>query len=299
METTTLGYNEKRLLELLKEKPLKATEIRNKLAIDQSTLYKMIRHLETQQLIKVGYIRLGRVKAEALCYLPDQEGDLKAGKYGMVYLPIEKVPEGKPLADKEAILDMIGKINDAISSEKWNICHSLIIELKQLCIFNRTGRITELLDTIKSYINTRRLFENEQSQENMAIAMSHILRNEKDSGEVKTVNEVIEKFSEPARKIALSDRKNGLIYALDILGETEDKKSVDVIMTIISQVTDEAKRQEIEGRTDSLHRTLYGSRLGKKQGAYIQEKLVELSNSENEYVKTFVRRIQEKSRFYN
>jgi hypothetical protein len=223
---------------------------------------------------------------------------LKKGKYGRVYLPVEKVVEGKPKAPRDKVLRLIREIDAAANSNNWNTYHLWIKELRQLCIHNRTGGITELLDAINRYVNTPELFENEEVREDLAETMSYIVNNEKTSGEVKTTNEVITKLVNSARNIALYDRKTGCYHALYFLSETEDKQSVDVIMTVISQVSEEAEHRQIMGNfEDSIHRILFDSELAKQQSGYIQQKLVELSGSENEAVRSFIRRLQEKPRF--
>lgn len=132
-------YDENKTLEILKEKPLLATEIREKLTIDQGTLYKMIRRMEKKQLLKVGYKRTGRIQAVALCYLPEQGNALKAGYYGMIYLPIETVPEIKPIANLEEVTDILANIDNAISNKNWDMSLSWMEELRQICQHKQTG----------------------------------------------------------------------------------------------------------------------------------------------------------------
>ena len=271
-----------------------ATEIRDELDRDSGTSYKIITGLEKKQLVKIGYKRSGRIQGVAFCYLPEQEEAVKAGKYGMVYLPIEKVVKAKPQADKETVLGYIKKIDRAISSENWNSCNSWVIELRQLCINRRTGHINELLDAIDRYVGTQELFENEETREELATMMTYILENEKKVGNIENANKVTEQLLEPIRKIALYDRKNGLVYSLRFLGMTKVKKSVDVIADLISK-----SPLEIAGNLEGEIRfVLFGSELAKEQKEYVRGKLVELSSSENTPIRSVAMRLQEKPRLF-
>lgn len=290
-----LGADEKRTLRLLKEKPLMATEIMADLDRDSGIFYDMINGLEKKQLIKIGYKRPGRIKGMAFCYLPEQEEALKAGKYGKVYLPVEKVVEAKPQAKIESVLEYVRKIDSAIDSENWDECRSRITELRQLCIHNRTGHITDLLEAIKRYVYTPELFTREDTREELAKMMTYILENEKKSGNIENANEVARQLLGPIRKIALYDRKNGLVYSLRFLGKTEVKESVDIIADLISQ-----SPQEITGNFEGeIHYVLFGSDLAKKQSEYVQERLVELSSSEDDEVSSVAMRLQKRPRLYS
>jgi len=296
MRAGELSADEKTTLRLLKKKPLKIPEIAAELSRDPKITYKMIKGLENKQLIKIGYVRISKKKfrVEAFCYLPQREETLKAGKYGMVYLPIEKVVEAKPQADEKVVLGYIEKIDSAISLESWVECRSWIFELRQLCIHNRTGHIAELLGAISRYVGTDDLFEDEDTREELAMTMTYILENEKAVGST-TAYEVAKQFLEAVRKIALYDRKNGLRYSLRFLGKTELSGSVDIVTDLISQ-----RPQEITGNLESeIHYVLFGSELGKKHGEHVQERLVELSSSENQAVRSVVVHLQKRSRLYS
>lgn len=290
-----MSADEKKTLKLLKKKPLKIPEIAAELSRDPKITYKMIKGLENKQLIKIGYVRKSKKKfrAEAFCYLPQREEALKAGKYGMAWLPIEKVVEAKPQADREVVLECVEKIDSTISLESWVECRSRILELRQLCIHNRTGHITELLDAISRYVGTDDLCEDEDTREELAMTMTYILENEKAIGST-TAYEVAKQFLEPIRKIALYDRKKGLHYSLRFLGKTESKESVDIISDLISQ----RPREIIGNLEDEIHYVLFGSELAKAQKEYIRERLVELSSSENDAVGSVAMRLQKKPRLY-
>lgn len=174
-------------------------------------------------------------------------------------------------------------------------CLYWIRELRHLCHRSRTGHITELLDAIKRYVNTQRIFENDETRKELAMTMSYILHNEKEVGSIKTANNVIEVLFEPVREIALSDRKEGCRYAVRFLSETGDKESVDIVMNLIRQ-----RPSEIVGDFEkNIHYTLYGSCLGKKQKVYVKEKLAELSSSNDESVRSVAVRLQKRSRLYS
>ncbi len=211
---------------------------------------------------------------------------------GTVYPPVPKVTEAKPQADKNTILEHIQKIEGAISLKNWNKSLSSIVELRQLCIHNRTGHVPELLSAIRRFVDTQGLFENEETREELAMVMAYILENEKKSGNTENANEVTKQLLDSIRKIALYDRKNGLVYSLRFLGETEVKESVDVIMVLISQ-----RSSEITGNLEGeIHYVLYGSELAKAQREYVREKLVELSGSEDEPAGLVAMRLQKKPR---
>jgi len=207
----------------------------------------------------------------------------------------EEIPEEKPLASYEAVSKIIEKIDSAINSEHWGECNSWITELRQLCIHNRTGHIAELLGATKRYVNTLELFENEETRRELAMTMTYILENEKESGNTENSNEVTKQFLESVRKIALYDRKNGLRYSLRFLGKTEVQESVDIISDLINQ-----RPQEITNNLeDEIHYVLFGSELAKAQKEYIRERLVELSSSGNQAVRSVDVRLQKRSRLYS
>lgn len=288
-----------KIVDFLKDGPLEATEIQDKLDRDPSQFYKIIGRLERSHRIKIAYRRSGPVKAVALCYLPDQQEELSSGKYGIVYFPIEITVRVKPLADTKHVLNTIARIDDALQRGNWDLCSYWLNELRTVTINRRTGDISELLDALERYVDNSQLFEEQETRKILAAAIWHALDSEPVSGTTETRNEVISRLSNSARKIALKDRGEACRDALRFLGETEDRESIDVLVTILSQY-DEVEYRRIFGRfPDDIFEILYNSSLGKKQREYVQERLAELLTSQNESARALVRRLQEIPRFYS
>ena len=213
---------------------------------------------------------------------------------GTAYLSAPIVTKAKPQADRNTVLEHIKMIDCAIGLKKWNKSLSCVVELRQLCIHYRTGHVPELLSAIKRYVDTQELLGNEEARQELAMMMTYVLENEKESGNTENAKEVAKLLLEPIRKIALHDRKNGLVYSLRFLGQTEETESVDIAAALINQ-----RPQEITGNLESeVHYVLFGSELAKAQKEHIREKLIELSSSEEKSVRSVAKRLQKKPRLY-
>jgi len=205
---------------------------------------------------------------------------------------IQEVPEGKPIADRENILGIIKEIDNSIESKNWDKCQSLIIELRQICYKTRTGHIPELLDALDKYVKELELFESEKIREELALIMKSIIQNDRELGTTKTIEDITEKLIDAAGKIALYDRKTGFSYALQFFSETEDRRSVNIIIDVLTEL-DEGT---FKNKEDFIHYVLFKSNLGRRQSEYIKEKLVELSSFKDEAVKSSAIRLLEKCR---
>jgi len=207
-----------------------------------------------------------------------ESGEVKCQKY------YESIA---PSIDSREILSVIQNIDDAIRDKNWEKCNFGILLLEHKCHVGRTGLIPDLLTALAKYVNIPQLFEDDSSRFELALIMHEILRNEIELGNPKVATQIEKTLLEPTCKIALhSDRKSRL-RALHFLCLTDKKRSVDVILEILGQPIDQQTDIDLE----SYRHALLQSNLAKKQASYIQNKLMELAESNDARIRLKVKRL--------
>lgn len=183
-------------------------------------------------------------------------------------------------ADTTEVLGYIKDIDESINSRDWEACSSYLKGLSHMCHNFIVTHIPKLLESVREYAEDSDFFVVDNLRSELALLMNSVLNNEIKYGSSKKVDQIEKAWFQAVSKIALCIRSSGLNQVLDFLSNVETKASVDVVIESL------CKHNHMSDAELLFHHVLLESNLASVQGRYIREKLVSLTRSRDEGVKT-------------